>query len=134
VRGHVGRPHGRLGSGPHRRPLILRRPAAYSRLIAEVADAHELVYLPLYERKVEQIRQAGARPIAYREASHPVFNGTVLQRFVLRRSLDAISRRRGLFLTTDHVHQTSRGADTVAEVIEGSGLLTRATGRADRDR
>jgi lysophospholipase L1-like esterase len=105
---------------------------AYSRMIAEVADARELAYLPLHERQVEQIRRAGARPIPYREAAHPAFNSTVLQRFVLRRSLDAISRRRGLLLTTDHIHQNSRGADTIAEVIEGSGLMTRTTGRGDR--
>lgn len=107
---------------------------AYSRMIAEVADARELAYIPLHERQVEHIRRAGARPIPYREAAHPAFNSTVLQRFVLRRSLDAISRRRDLLLTTDHIHQNSRGADTIVEVIEGSGLMTRTTGRGDRHR
>ncbi|NEE47023.1 SGNH/GDSL hydrolase family protein, partial [Streptomyces sp. SID8455] len=33
-------------------------------------------------------------------------------------SLDTISRRRGLLLTTDHIHQNSRGAALVAEVID----------------
>jgi hypothetical protein len=56
----------------------------------------------------------------------------VLQRFVLRRSLDAISRCRDLLLTTDHIHQNSRGADTIVEVIEGSGLMKRIAGRSDR--
>ena len=105
----------------------------YSRMVAEVADAHELVYLPLHERQADEIRRAGARPVPYREAAHPAFNSTVLQRFVLRRSLDAISRRRDLLLTTDHIHQNSRGADTIADVIERSGLMTRTDGRGDRD-
>ena len=103
--------------------------AGYSRMIAEVADARELAYLPLHERQVEQIRRAGARSIPYREAAHPAFNSTVLQRFVLRRSLDAISRRRDLLLTTDHIHQNSRGAATIAEVIERSSLMKPITGR-----
>jgi hypothetical protein len=42
---------------------------------------------------------------------------------VLRRSHDDISRRRGLELTTDHVHQNRRGAGLIAEVIEAGGLL-----------
>jgi lysophospholipase L1-like esterase len=104
---------------------------AYSRTIAEVADAHGLTYLPLHERQVEEIRRASARPIPYREASHPALNGTVLQRFVLRRSLDEISRRRHLVLTTDHIHQNHRGADTIAEVIDESGLSARTNGRGD---
>ena len=107
---------------------------ADSRMIAAVAEARELAYLPLHERQVEQIRRAGARPIPYREAPHPAFNSTVLQRFVLRRSLDAISRRRDLLLTTDHIHQNSRGADIIAEVIERSSLTARTDGRGDRGR
>jgi hypothetical protein len=55
----------------------------------------------------------------------------VLQRFVLRRSLDEISRRRDLVLTTDHIHQNHRGADTIAEVIDESGLSARTNGRGD---
>jgi lysophospholipase L1-like esterase len=101
---------------------------AYSRMIAEVAAAHGLAYLPLHERQVEEIRRTGAAPIPYREARHPAFNSTVFQRFVLRRSLDAISRSRDLLLTTDFVHQNSRGAALIAEVIDGSGLLTGSAG------
>ncbi len=58
----------------------------------------------------------------------PAFNSTVFQRFVLRRSLDAISQSRDLLLTTDFVHQNGRGAALIAEVIDGSGLLTGSAG------
>lgn len=104
---------------------------AYSRTIAEVAAAHDLPYLPLHERQVEEIRRGGAPPIPYRELTPASFIGTALQRSVLRRSLDAIARRRGLLLTTDHIHQNSRGANLIAEVID-SGLLADVAGRAAR--
>jgi lysophospholipase L1-like esterase len=95
---------------------------AYSRMIAEVAADHGLAYLPLHERQVEQLRREGARPVPYREVTPAALAFIVLQRSVLRRSLDAVSRRRGLALTTDHIHQNSRGAGLIAEVIDGSLL------------
>lgn len=49
--------------------------------------------------------------------------GVLVQHAVLRRNLDTISRRRNLVLTTDHIHQNSRGANLIAEVIDAR-LLT----------
>jgi hypothetical protein len=40
-----------------------------------------------------------------------------MQHFVLRRSFDSISRRRGLRLTTDLIHQNTRGATMIADLI-----------------
>jgi hypothetical protein len=40
------------------------------------------------------------------------------QHFVLRRSFDSISGRRGLQLTTDFMHQNTRGAAMIADLIE----------------
>jgi len=97
----------------------------YSRMIAEVAAVTGVAYLPLHERQLAHLRQAGAPPIPYREATPAAVVATLVERAVLRRSLDAIARRRGLVLTTDHVHQNSLGAGFVADVIEESGLLTR---------
>ncbi|WP_399887736.1 SGNH/GDSL hydrolase family protein [Streptomyces sp. BBFR51] len=91
---------------------------AYSRMIAEVATANEATYLPLHERQIEELRQAGPPPIPYREPTPAAGVGVLVQHAVLRRSLDTISRRRGLVLTTDHIHQNSRGAALVAEVID----------------
>jgi len=99
---------------------------AYSRMIAAVAADHHVAYLPLHERQVEHLRQADAAAIPYRELTPAAFVGTALQRLVLRRDLDAIARRRGLLLTTDHIHQNSAGARLIAEVIDDSGLLSPA--------
>ncbi len=92
---------------------------AYSRMIAEVATTNKATtYLPLHERQIEELRQADPPPIPYREPTPAAGIGVLVRHAVLRRSLDTISRRRGLVLTTDHIHQNSRGAALVAEVID----------------
>ncbi|MCR8943323.1 GDSL-type esterase/lipase family protein [Streptomyces sp. OUCMDZ-4982] len=95
-----------------------RASRTYSRLIAEVATAGGATCLPLHERQTEELRRADPAPIPYREPTPAAGLGVLLGQAVLRRSLDSISRRRGLVLTTDHVHQNSRGAALVAEVID----------------
>ncbi|MFE0369778.1 SGNH/GDSL hydrolase family protein [Streptomyces tendae] len=96
----------------------------YSRMIAEVATANEVTYLPLHERQIEELRRADPPPIPYREVTPAAGLGVFVQHAVLRRGLDTISRRRNLVLTTDHIHQNSRGAALIAEVVD-AGLLTR---------
>ncbi|MEU4025714.1 SGNH/GDSL hydrolase family protein [Streptomyces anulatus] len=95
---------------------------AYSRM---VAATDEVAYLPLHERQTEELRRADPPPIPYREVTPAAAVGVLLQHAVLRRSLDTIARRRGLVLTTDHIHQNSRGAALISEVID-AGLLTRS--------
>ncbi|MFJ9504347.1 SGNH/GDSL hydrolase family protein [Streptomyces anulatus] len=103
-----------------------RASQAYSRMVAEVAATDEVVYLPLHERQTEELRRADPPPIPYREVTPAAVVGVLVQHAVLRRSFDTIAQRRGLVLTTDHIHQNSRGAALVAEVID-AGLLTRNT-------
>ncbi|WP_329419326.1 SGNH/GDSL hydrolase family protein [Streptomyces sp. NBC_01693] len=91
---------------------------AYSRMIAEVAATHSAAYLPLHERQTEVLSRADPPPVPYRELTPAAGVGVLVQHAVLHRSLDSISRRRGLLLTTDHIHQNSRGAALVAEVID----------------
>ncbi|WP_067474338.1 SGNH/GDSL hydrolase family protein [Actinomadura hibisca] len=98
---------------------------AYSRMIAEVAAANEVAYLPLHERQVEELRRADPPPTPYRQVKPAETIGVLVQHGVLRRSLDSISRRRGLVLTTDQVHQNSRGAGLIAEVID-AGLVAQS--------
>jgi len=98
---------------------------AYSRMIADVAATHATTYLPLHERQIEELRQADPLPIPYREVTPAAGIGVLVRHTVLRRSLDTISRRRGLLLTTDHIHQNSRGAGLIAEVV-GAGLPLRS--------
>ncbi|MFD8435837.1 SGNH/GDSL hydrolase family protein [Streptomyces microflavus] len=95
-----------------------RASQAYSRMIAEVASANGAAYLPLHERQVEELGRADPPPVPYRAPTPAAGLAVLLRTAVLRHSLDTISRRRGLLLTTDHIHQNSRGAALVAEVID----------------
>jgi hypothetical protein len=88
----------------------------------EIAERHGVAYLPLHERQIEEIHRVNPAKIPYEELTVAGYLGTVFQRKLLRRSLDTISRRRGLLLTTDHIHQNGRGAALIAEVIDVSML------------
>ncbi|MDT0265803.1 GDSL-type esterase/lipase family protein [Streptomyces sp. DSM 44915] len=105
-----------LGQQPDGAPARASR--AYSGLIAEVATANGVSYLPLHERQIEELRQADPPPIPYRDPTPAAGLGVLVRHAVLRRDLDTIARRRGLVLTTDHIHQNSRGAALIAEVID----------------
>ena len=89
----------------------------HSAVVESVAREHGVAYLPLHETQVAHLRASDAPAIPYREAAHPVLNPTLVQHFLMRRSLDEISRRRGLALTTDLIHQNSRGAAMIADLI-----------------
>ncbi|WP_238011161.1 SGNH/GDSL hydrolase family protein [Dactylosporangium sp. AC04546] len=100
-------------------PVLGQAPAQeqateYSGVVREVAAEFGAGYLPLHERQLADLGEA--RPRSYGDA-HRLRNTAVLQRLILRRSWDDISRRNGLELTTDLIHQNSRGAGHVADVI-----------------
>jgi hypothetical protein len=48
---------------------------------------------------------------------------------VLRRSFDSISRGRGLQLTTDLIHQNTRGATMITDLIDAFLQRTKPEGR-----
>ena len=103
-----------------------RASTAYSRIIEQTATHHGVTYLPLHERQVEALDLEKPDKIAFEELTVARYLHLTLQRKVLRRSLDGISRRRRLLLTTDHIHQNTRGASLIAEVID-VGILRPAT-------
>lgn len=90
----------------------------FSAAVEEVAAAHDVSYLALYERQRKYLRDSHAPTL-------PLPTGTlerytsVLQHRILRRSYDRIGRSRGLVLTADFIHQNSRGAALIADLIEG---------------
>ena len=101
-----------LGSEP------VRRSADYSAVVNEIADTRAVTYLPLNERQVGYLTAGGFAPgIRFRDG-RVLSAGAATQHFVLRRSFDSIARRRGLQLTTDLIHQNTRGATMIADLIE----------------
>jgi lysophospholipase L1-like esterase len=97
----------------------MNRSAQYSAVVKDVAQTHDVAYLPLHERQIEYLQSTGHRPgTSYRDG-RALSATAAMQHFVLRRSFDDISRRRGLQLTTDTIHQNTRGATMIAELIDG---------------
>ncbi|MEU7219951.1 SGNH/GDSL hydrolase family protein [Nocardia iowensis] len=98
--------------------LPARTTRLFSRVVKETAAAYGVAYLPLYERQIEHLRSVRSRQcIPYRDDS--AFRARVFarHRLLMGRSLDDIARLHGLELTTDFVHQNSRGAAMIADLI-----------------
>jgi len=98
--------------------LANRRVAEFNATIRQVAEERGAAYLPVHEREVDYLTSIGrvAGP-GYTDSFLPVM-GAAVGHFALRQSLDAISRRNGLALTTDRIHLNGLGARIVAEEIE----------------
>jgi lysophospholipase L1-like esterase len=100
-----------LGSTP------MLRAGEYSAIARDVATAAGVAYLPLYERQLEYLESRQRTPgTRFRTGRLPSATAA-MQHFVLRRSFDAISAGRGLQLTTDGIHQNTRGATMIADLI-----------------
>ena len=101
-----------LGSAP------LRLAGEFAEIVAKVATDQDAAYLPLYERMTELLRRDGGRPGTSFRPGRRLASTAAMQHFLLRRGFDAISRSRGLMLTTDTIHLNSRGATLIADLIE----------------
>lgn len=91
--------------------------AEFSAVVKEVAAVHGSAYLPLFEQQCAYLRRSGAEALPFPDGMIERYT-SVLQHYLLRRSYDGIARRRRLVLTSDHVHQNSRGAAMIADLIE----------------
>jgi lysophospholipase L1-like esterase len=96
----------------------IRRAGEYSTTVREVAAANDVAYLPLYERQSDHLRAHNDPPGTRYRPGLMLSSTASTQHFMLRRSLDDIAARRGLQLTTDTIHQNSRGANLIADLIE----------------
>jgi lysophospholipase L1-like esterase len=96
----------------------VQRSQQYSEVLKQIAETRGVAYLPLNERQVEHLAAGDFTPrTRYRDGLGLLVGGAI-QHVVLRRSLDDISRRRGLQLSTDLLHQNTRGATMIADLIE----------------
>ncbi|HJP73901.1 MAG TPA: GDSL-type esterase/lipase family protein [Pseudonocardiaceae bacterium] len=110
----------------------LRRATEYSAIVREVAAATNADYLPLHERQLEYLRAQPNQPRTHYRPGLGLSTRASIQHFLLRRTLDDISARRGLSLTTDTIHQNSHGATLIADVI--TEFLTRVATSTRRHR
>lgn len=99
----------------------------FAELASATAEQCGVDYLPLFEHQHEYLRHNDAAPVPLPSGERSWYS-SMLQHLLLRRPFDRISERRGLLLTTDHVHQNSRGAAIIADLVEqyvGSELTDR---------
>jgi lysophospholipase L1-like esterase len=96
-------------------PLL--RSIAYSHIVKEVAFEGGVAYLPLNERMLAFLQAAGREPRTHFRPGISLTVTAALQHFLLRRSFDAISRSRGLQLTTDTLHLNETGAQMIADLV-----------------
>ncbi len=89
----------------------------FSQVVKTTAAEQGLAYLPLHERQCDYLLSSGAEVLPFPDGMSERYT-SVLQHFLLRRSYDGIARRRQLVLTADFVHQNSRGATIIADLIE----------------
>jgi lysophospholipase L1-like esterase len=89
----------------------------FSEVVKATADEHGVAYLPLHERQCEYLGSSGAKALPFPDGLAERYT-SVLQHFLLHRSYDSIARRRQLVLTADFIHQNSRGATIIADLIE----------------
>ena len=95
----------------------VQRSTEYSAVAKEIADARNVTYLGLHERQVAYLTAGRHTPgIRFRDG-RLLSASAATQHFVLRRSFDSISRRRDLQLTTDFIHQNTRGATMIADLV-----------------
>jgi lysophospholipase L1-like esterase len=98
-----------------------RRVAEYSSIVAAIARAEGVAYIPIYEALSEQIRKAPGQ--AFTGFRFQPFYRDAFRTMVLRQSVDTIARRNGWRFHSDGMHLNSRGgmmvADLVQEFIDG---------------
>jgi lysophospholipase L1-like esterase len=94
-----------------------RASGEFSDVVKTTAAEHGMPYLPLHERQCEYLASVRATALPFPDGMAERYT-SALQHILLRRSYDSIARRRGLALTTDFIHQNSRGATIIAELIE----------------
>ncbi|HEY3684477.1 MAG TPA: SGNH/GDSL hydrolase family protein [Streptosporangiaceae bacterium] len=104
-----------LGQDPGTLPVL--RAAAYSEVVKRTAAEFGATYLPLYETQLAHLESVGAKAGIPFQDGKKLSSRAAMQHFMLFRSFDAISRRRGLELTTDFIHQNTTGAAMIAGLI-----------------
>jgi lysophospholipase L1-like esterase len=95
----------------------------YNKVLRRLAHDEEIDYLPLHEEMIAYLfahegDRASLPPmLAYRDGLHNTANALGLHSTGL--TWDEVSERNGLLLLTDTLHLNSKGANIVADLIEG---------------
>jgi lysophospholipase L1-like esterase len=95
---------------------INRLTAEYNAVIRQIAREENAYYIPFYERMQEQIQASPGK--AFTAFNFLPFYYDAFEQFILRRSLDDISRRNGWTFHIDGVHLNSRGGNMLVDLVQ----------------
>ena len=101
--------------------LPKKRVHLFNAAIKTLSDEFDVAYLPVYEAMEQFLRTHQHQPgLAFEEAKAI---GRIVKvswaRYIRGRSWEDISARNGLALQTDTIHFNRRGAEIIADLIEG---------------
>ncbi|HAX73564.1 MAG TPA: SGNH/GDSL hydrolase family protein [Firmicutes bacterium] len=94
-----------------------QRSIKYSEEIRELANREGITYLPLNEQQVEYLLKHHKQPGEPYDSSLLVYFLPAFKHYVLKKSWDDISAERGLSLTVDTVHQNSKAARMLEQLV-----------------
>ena len=98
--------------------VMYKRSIEYSGIIKNLADENGLAYLPLNEMQQKFYDGNESSPKAVFSDSDKFSMGVIARHYLLCRRWDALSGKFGFQLTTDNVHQNSKGARMISGLIE----------------
>jgi lysophospholipase L1-like esterase len=104
--------------GEDDRHYAFLRTEEYARVVAEVAAAEGVAYLPLRERLVaylESVPKGSPIPFAHFARAQ---NSSVRSHILLGKSFDEISASNGFHLLVDGIHLNSHAASVIADLVE----------------
>jgi acyl-CoA thioesterase-1 len=107
-----------IGEDPQH--IAYKRTTRYSTIIKEVAEEERVTYLPLHENITDYLQKQNHKPkLSYDKGWLSVMYKGIVFHILFGRSLDEISSSNGFLIITDFLHLNSRGAEFVADLIEG---------------
>jgi lysophospholipase L1-like esterase len=98
--------------------IPFQRSIEYSHLIKEKAEALKIGYIGFNEMLVDEVTKSGKKDVEEFDSNRRALISAVASHYVLGRSWDEISDRRGLLFLTDSVHLNSRSGHILTTKIK----------------
>lgn len=95
-----------------------QRSMEYSSVIKEIAEYHNLTYLPVNEKMIGYLEENPSNShIPFAKSNIAMFKA-VFSHYLLRKSWDEISEKNGFSLVTDYLHLNSKGVAILGDFVE----------------
>jgi lysophospholipase L1-like esterase len=103
--------------------------AEYNNAMKKITETEKVTYITVHEKQVDFLLSKAGRSGKDCVNSTKMAFRSLLQHYLLFRSLDTISAKNGFILLTDGIHMNSTGAKFIADEIEDFIRVLSASGR-----